>query len=61
MAKRRETNKPRVKNVMTAEADVLTVRHPKTTAPATLPRAATLEIAPIPKAKRRTLWQFLFG
>jgi hypothetical protein len=44
---------------MTAGSDVLTVRHPKTTAPVALPRAAAIEIAP--KAKRRTLWQFLFG
>jgi hypothetical protein len=57
----RGNKKPRIKNVMVAEADH--VHHPKTVAPATLPPAATIEITPIPKAavKRRTLWQFLFG
>jgi hypothetical protein len=61
MAKRRETKKPRVKNVMLAEADVLTVHHPKHIEPAIMPRAATIEIAPKAVIKRRTLWQFLFG
>ena len=63
MATRRGNKKPRIKNVMMAETDVITVHHPKHIAPAIMPRAATLEITPISKAaiKRRTLWQFLFG
>jgi len=63
MAKPRGTKKHHIKNVMMAETEVLHVHHPKAVAPAIMPRAATLEITPIPKAaiKRRTLWQFLFG
>jgi hypothetical protein len=59
MATRRENKKPRVKNVMMAGADVLTVRHPKHIAPA--PEKSAVEIAPKAAIKRRTLWQFLFG